>query len=104
MSSPAPKYWDWLGLICVPVASSNLMSGYFAYSWPLAPFEKFPNEHPKIIVYPSRARPATICGTDAFENTFSLYVVETLFPNVFTTSNRPSSCACDHPWSLCGPG
>jgi hypothetical protein len=75
VSSPAPKYSAWFGLIWVPVACSNLMSGYFAYSWPLTPFSNMPNEQPKIIVYPSRASPATICGTDEFEKTFSLYVV-----------------------------
>ena len=49
MSSPAPKYSDWFFLICVPVACSKRMSGYFLYSWPFTPFSNMPNEQPKIM-------------------------------------------------------
>jgi len=88
----------------VPVASSKRTFGYFLYSCPFAPFEKFPNEQPKIILYPSRTSPATTWGICAFEAMLSLYVVCTFEPSIFWTYRRPASCACDQPWSLCGPG
>ena len=45
-------------------------------------------------------RSAASCAPFAM---FSLYVVWTLLPSAFCTYSRPSSCACDQPWSLCGP-
>ena len=51
---------------------------------------ELPNEVAKIILYPSRTRPATICGTCAFENALSLYVVWILRPSSFSTAySRP---------------
>ena len=56
-----------------------------------------------MILLPSRTSESITCEVCGPSGTFSLNVVCTLLPSVFWTYSRPASCACDQPWSLCGP-